>query len=62
MIKDNTVYEWGDSIYNIPTPLSTPCIVTKIACGFEHALLLGQNNVYSYGKGAHGQLGLGDVK
>lgn len=35
--------------------------VTQIACGWSHALLLGEGRVWTFGEGRHGQLGLGGV-
>ncbi|CAG9314016.1 unnamed protein product [Blepharisma stoltei] len=36
--------------------------VTKIACGWTHVLFISEEKAYSYGQGAFGQLGLGNVK
>jgi alpha-tubulin suppressor-like RCC1 family protein len=33
----------------------------KVCCGWSHVLILTFDEVYSYGNGNHGQLGLGDV-
>ena len=35
--------------------------VSEVACGWTHALLLIQGEVYSWGEGKQGQLGLGEV-
>ena len=45
-----------------PIPVSLGVFpITQIACGWSHALLLGEGQVWTYGEGRHGQLGLGDI-
>ena len=36
--------------------------ILKIACGWTHVLMMSSVEVYTYGNGAQGQLGLGDIK
>lgn len=45
-----------------PVPVALGAFsVTQIACGWTHALLLGEGQVWTFGEGRHGQLGLGDA-
>lgn len=55
--SDSNCYVWKDNVYRL---LSIR--VVQVSCGWTHALLLSCDNVYVYGKGNHGQLGLGGCK
>lgn len=55
--SNSNCYIWKDNIYRL-----LAIKVTQVSCGWTHVLLLTSGNVYAYGKGNHGQLGLGNCK
>ena len=50
---EENCYFWTESISKLIKKN-----VKKVSCGWSHVLLLCTEDVYSYGKGSHGQLGL----
>jgi alpha-tubulin suppressor-like RCC1 family protein len=73
---EDSVYSWGcpdhqqlgrntsDAPHSLPSTVPFPVRiqVRSIACGWKHSLLATiDGQVYAWGKGRHGELGLGDI-
>jgi alpha-tubulin suppressor-like RCC1 family protein len=53
--EDDNLYCWKDNIYKLVFRQ-----VKKVACGWTHILILTNDQVFAFGQGPQGQLGLGD--
>ena len=59
--SSSSLYVWGNGILK-PKLFSLGCKIIQIACGAANILALGANgDIYSWGEGSSGQLGLGDL-
>jgi alpha-tubulin suppressor-like RCC1 family protein len=57
-----SVYAWGDGL-SLPRQIALDKSICAVACGATHCLALSvEGDVYSWGRGEHGQLGLGTAR